>query len=322
MTGDLATGGLMPLQVKNKSLLAKDIYSFELSRADGSDLPEFTAGSHIAVETPGGAMRHYSLSNDPQETHRYVLGIKVERNGRGGSLAMVDKVDEGDTVMVSPPMNEFELLPAPAYILVAGGIGITPIMSMARQLSRIGEVPFKIIYCTRNPEMTAFADELVKPAFDGKITTHHDQGDPAQAFDFWDTFATPGKAHVYCCGPTPLMEEIRGVTGQWPPSAIHFEDFGANKEQSRNDDKPFVVENSRTGKSYEIAPDQTIIEALRAAGEKPPTSCESGTCGTCKTSLIDGEADHRDLVLMGEEKSDYIMICVSRALDDKLVLSW
>ena len=124
MTGDLATGGLMPLQVKNKSLLAKDIYSFELSRADGSDLPEFTAGSHIAVETPGGAMRHYSLSNDPQETHRYVLGIKVERNGRGGSLAMVDKVDEGDTVMVSPPMNEFELLPAPAYILVAGGIGM------------------------------------------------------------------------------------------------------------------------------------------------------------------------------------------------------
>jgi len=322
MIADQETNGLMPLEIKNKSLLAKDIFSFELGRADGSDLPEFTAGAHIAVETPSGAMRHYSLTNDPQETHRYVLGIKAERDGRGGSVAMVDSINEGDIVMVSPPMNEFELLPAPTYILVAGGIGITPIMAMARQLSRNAYIPFQIIYCTRQPEFTAFSDELAGPAFEGKVTIHHDQGDPANAFDFWDTFATPTNAHVYCCGPAPLMEEIRGVTGHWPQTAIHFEDFGAKAGQPKADDKSFVVENSRTGVSYNVAHDQTIIEALRAAGEKPPTSCESGTCGTCKTTLIDGDVDHRDMVLMDEEKSNSIMICVSRARGDKLVLNW
>ncbi len=316
-----ADNELMTLVVTGKAMLAVDICGIELARADGSALPPFEAGAHIAVRTPNGGMRHYSLSNDPAETHRYVLGIKAERDGGGGSAAMVEDLAEGDAIQVSSPQNDFQLVPAPAYILIAGGIGITPIMAMARQLRRT-RTPFKLIYCTRTPETTAFGDELAGADFADHVTLHHDQGDPAQAYDFWDLFETPGKAHVYCCGPSTLMEEVRGVSGHWPPGAIHFEDFASDAAAPQANDTAFVVRRAGTGDVFAVPADRSILEALRSAGENPPTSCESGTCGTCKTALISGRADHRDLVLEESEKKDHIMICVSRALSDELVLDW
>jgi phthalate 4,5-dioxygenase reductase subunit len=313
---------LRPLRIAAKKPLAEDIWLFELVTPDGSDLPAFEAGAHIAVETPSGKRRQYSLCNAPAERHRYVIAVKAERPGRGGSTSLIDGTAEGDELMVCDPENNFRLVDAPDYIFVAGGIGITPIISMIRHLETQGRTNYRLIYCTRAPEVTAFLDELSCADVVGRVTIYHDGGDPDRAFDFWDTFEKPGKGHVYCCGPTPLMEEVRGVTGHWPQSAIHFEDFATDVEAVRPDDRAFTVRHAETGEAIEIPADRTILETLRASGHRVPSSCESGTCGTCKTVLVSGEADHRDMVLTDEEKKDHIMICVSRAVSDELVLKW
>lgn len=309
---------MMELKVAKKSALADGIWLFELVDPAGADLPAFEAGGHVPVETPSGAMRHYSLSNNPVERHRYQIAVKLEPESRGGSRSMVEEVNVGDLLKVDRPGNDFPLDEAPDYLLIAGGIGITPILAMARQLTDRGR-DFRLVYCTRDASQTAFLDVLNSGELKGDITIHHDGGDPDRLFDFWDLLENPSKTHVYCCGPKPLMEEVRGMTGHWPESAVHFEDFQP-VERVRAEDRAFKVTLARSGQVVEVPADCTILEALRLAGVRTTSSCESGTCGTCKTGLLDGMPDHRDMVLMDEEKTDHIMICVSRSADGDLVL--
>jgi len=309
---------MMDLEIRAKREIALGIWEFELVAPDGTDLPPFTAGGHLSIETPSKAMRHYSLSNNPSERHRYVIAVKHEAQSRGGSRSMVKETSVGDRLRVDQPGNDFPLVDAPGYILVAGGIGITPILSMARYLTDQGK-PFILIYCTRSPEMAAYLDVLSGAAVAGEIIIHHDEGDLDQVYDFWEHFELPTKAHVYCCGPAPLMEEVRGMTGHWPEPAVHFEDFKP-VEVVRADDVAFQVHLSKSGKVVEVPADRTVLEALRDAGISVVSSCESGTCGTCKTRYSAGEVDHRDMVLMDEEKSDHVMICVSRAKAGDLTL--
>lgn len=305
----------MELEVTARSDRARDICEFTLARADGSALPPFSPGAHITLETPGGAMRRYSLINEGEDPTSYVIAVKREAKSRGGSKSMHEGVQVGTTLTVEPPENEFELVSAPRYLLIAGGIGITPILSMARKLTSEGK-PFKLIYCTRSAEETAYIEECA--AFPGAIV-HHDNGDIDNFYDFWDHFEEPRAEHVYCCGPAPLMEEIKAISGHWPEGRVHFEDFSAI-DVVREDDTPFKVTIAGSGREVEVPADRSILEALRDAGEQTVSSCESGTCGTCKCRLISGKADHRDLVLMDEEKDDYIMICVSRAKTGDLVV--
>lgn len=307
--------GKMALQVTGRRQLTLDIAEFTLARPKGGQLPGFAPGAHITIETPGGAMRRYSLVNDGTAPDTYVIAVKREAQSRGGSEAMHTQAQPGTQLVVDPPENDFSLVPASKYLLIAGGIGITPILSMARALAAQG-TPFKLIYCTRSPDETAYLDEVA--AIPG-ATVHHDQGDIDNFYDFWDHFETPGTEHVYCCGPAPLMEEIKALSGHWAEGRVHFEDF-AGVEAVRADDTAFSVKLASSGREILVPADRTILEALRDAGEKTVSSCESGTCGTCKCRLISGEADHRDLVLMDEEKSDYIMICVSRAKSGDLVV--
>lgn len=314
---------LMPLRVAVAEPAAKGIQRFELRHPEGAELPPFTAGAHVRVKTPSGAMRQYSLSNDPAERDRYVIAVKREGNGRGGSLSMVDGVRAGQTIEVGEPENLFELDPkAKSFVLIAGGIGITPMMAMARHLLAEDGRPFKLYYLTRDAESTAFLDELRGPDFAPHATLHHDNGDPAQAFDLWPILEKAGSAtgrHVYCCGPTPLMDAVRDMSGHWPASAVHFESFGGDTKPHA-DDQPFEVRLEHSGRTCEVPVGVSILEALRAEGIHVPSSCESGTCGSCKTRLLEGEADHRDLVLLDEEKADHIMVCVSRAKTPCLVL--
>ena len=311
-----------PLRIQRKTCVAEHIYLFELVSPEGGELPPFEAGAHVTLETPNGAHRRYSLCNDPAETHRYVLVIKADPQGRGGSLSLAKETKEGDTLLVSSPGNNFPLQPATEYVFIAGGIGITPIMSMLRELKRRGVENFRLIYCTRNPQGTAFLEELSGPHFAGHVTLHHDNGDPAQVYDLWPLFEKPTGAQFYCCGPTPMLTEIRDMSGHWPGSAIHMEDFGSDIEVHKVDDRAFSVCHADSGECVEIPAHATILETLREKGHRLPSSCESGTCGTCKTPLLEGEADHRDMVLSEEEKKQFIMICVSRALSEKLVLRW
>lgn len=309
---------MMDLVIRGKREIAEGIWEFELTAADGSGLPPFTAGGHLSLETPSKAMRHYSLSNICTERHRYVIAVKHEPDSRGGSRSMVEETEIGSTLKVDQPGNDFPLVDAPTYVLIAGGIGITPILSMARQLSAEGK-PFQVIYCTRSAQQAAYLDVLHSDEITGDVIIHHDGGDLDQVYDFWDHFERPSNAHIYCCGPKPLMEEVRGMTGHWPESAVHFEDFKP-VEVVRADDVAFQVHLSQSGKTLTVPADRTILETVREAGVSAVSSCESGTCGTCKTRYSAGVVEHRDMVLMPEEKSSCIMICVSRAKEGDLTL--
>ena len=312
---------LRALRVTRKAEIARDIHLFELRDPDGGLLPAFEAGSHLPVQVPGGAMRHYSLCGDPQDTARWQLAVKREAQGRGGSRRLVDEVAQGDTLMVGEPANLFALSEkARSFILVAGGIGITPMMAMLHALRAEGLRPFKLYYFSRDPQGAAFLQELADPELAGRVVIHHDHGDPARSYDLWKIFEkVSAGAHVYCCGPQGLMDAVRDMTGHWPDSAIHFESFGADTKP-RADDQPFEVELRRSGLRLSVPADRTLLDTLRQAQVAVPSSCESGTCGSCKVRLLEGQADHRDLVLMEEEKGDHIMVCVSRACSPTLVL--
>lgn len=313
-----ANSGLIQSKVAARRAIAAGIEEFVLEPVGGGWLPPFEAGAHITVKTPSGAMRRYSLVGPGEEKpERYVIAVKREPESRGGSASMHAQAGVGSELAIEPPENSFPLGEAPAYLLIAGGIGITPIYAMAQALVARGK-PFELIYCARSATETAYAEELA--ALCGSaLTLHHDGGDPEKIYDFWDHFAEPRNMHVYCCGPHPLMEEIKGISGHWPEGRVNFEDFKP-VEIVRADDEPFEVELVRAGRTVSVPADRSILEALRDAGFRTVSSCESGTCGTCKTGLLAGDADHRDMVLMEEEKADRIMICVSRSRGGRLVL--
>ncbi|MFW5654448.1 MAG: PDR/VanB family oxidoreductase [Roseicyclus sp.] len=305
------------MRVAARRALTGDIVEFTLEPVAGGALPRFTPGAHVTVKTPSGAMRRYSLIGDGESPETYRIAVKREPASRGGSASMHDEATEGTALLVEAPENEFELVEAPEYLLVAGGIGITPIYAMAEALDRRGK-PFRLIYLTRSAGEAAYADELLR-AFGDRLTLHHDEGREENFYDFWETFEKPTKAHVYCCGPAALMEEVEAVSGHWPEDAIHFEDFKP-VEVVRADDRAFEVDLARSGRTITVPADRSILEALRDAGIATVSSCESGTCGTCRTRLMDGDADHRDMVLTEEDRERNIMICVSRAKAGRLVL--
>jgi len=321
MADEFSTSETMTLHVARKDEIARGIDLFELKRPDGGELPQFTAGAHVSIKVPNGLIRKYSLCNDPAERGRYQMAVKREEAGRGGSLSLIENTKAGDALIVSSPVNDFELARnAQAFVFIAGGIGITPIMAMMRTLNSIEGKQYKLYYCTRSPEFTAFRDELDAPEFKGQVFIHHDDGDPARALDIWPIVEErKNRAHLYCCGPRPLMQAVRDMTGHWSSAAIHFEAF-SEAEKQKPDDKPFIVKLARSGESFEVPVGTTILEALRAKGHEVPSSCESGTCGTCRTKLLSGEADHRDLVLAEHERGDQIMICVSRARSPEIVI--
>jgi phthalate 4,5-dioxygenase reductase subunit len=311
------TQELMPLVVTARRQLTPSIAEFTLTCASGGTLPDFTPGSHIAIQTPSGAMRRYSLVNDGAEPGSYVIAVKREPASRGGSLSMHNQAMINTPLQVEKPQNDFALARGEKYLLIAGGIGITPILSMARALSR-GNKKFRLIYCTRSVDETAYLDEI-NADFTQNLCLHHDNGDPERLYDFWDDMEKPDNSQVYCCGPASLMEELRSVSGHWPDGRIHFEDFKP-VEVVRPDDSLFNVTIASTSQTITVPADRTILEALRDAGIKQVSSCESGTCGTCKMRLLEGKVDHRDMVLMEDEKMDHIMICVSRPVTGDLVI--
>lgn len=310
----------MPLSVAAISDVALGIRSFELIQPDGSELPPFTAGSHIKIQTPNGFLRKYSLCNDPAERHRYVIAVKRDHNGQGGSVSMHADLKVGDVLPTSLPDNAFPLVEnARSYVFIAGGIGITPILSMIRSFGDLPPAPWRLYYLTRSPETTAFLQELTNSDLKRNVVIHHDHGDPKHAYDLWPVLQKPNTGHVYCCGPKGLMESVRDMTGHWSRTNIHFESFNEGGGV-KVDDKPFLVRLARSGLEFEVPVGKSILAVLREHGCNAASSCESGTCGTCRTALLEGEADHRDMVLYPEEMESQIMICVSRAKSERLVI--
>jgi phthalate 4,5-dioxygenase reductase subunit len=309
----------MPLRVARKVVVARDITYFELRDPSGAALPPYTPGAHLTVELPGGARRNYSLCGDCADQSVYPIAVKRDAAGRGGSMTMTDQVEEGDLLQVSAPRNNFELHPrASSFLFIAGGIGITPILSMMRYLRRMGSKPFRLIYITRDAEGSAFLEAL-QGEFAEHVQVHHTREGTPQPLDLWPVFENPTAEHVYCCGPRPLMDAVADMSGHWPTGNIHFESFGVDAAVNATN-TAFDVRLARSGAKVHVEAEESLLDALRRCGVRVASSCESGTCGTCRTGLLEGEAEHRDMVLLEEERPHQIMVCVSRAVSAELVL--
>jgi ferredoxin-NADP reductase len=297
---------------------AEDTNLYELVRPDGAPLPSAEPGAHVDLHLPNGMTRQYSLVIPDASPRSYTLGIKRDPNSRGGSRYIFDELTAGQALTISAPRNHFALAAgAPHHVLIAGGIGITPIHAMAQKL-RGDAAAFELHYAGRSRNQLAFRDELANAAFSH---LHCDDEHGGALLDLARVIAlAPQGSHFYCCGPAPMLEAFRAVTAAIPQQRVHFESFAPTAEASRVGG--FIVQLARSGREIFVPPGQSILETLREAGLTLDSSCQEGICGVCETKVISGIPDHRDAVLSEHEHAanDSMMICCSGCKGDRLVL--
>lgn len=316
--------GILSVRVSAKNIEAADICSFELVEREGRQLPAFAAGSHVDVQLKGGLTRQYSLCNDPSESHRYIIAVLRDVNSRGGSKAMHDEVNVGDVITISSPKNHFQLAHgAERSLLLAGGIGVTPILCMAERLAAT-EADFEMHYCARSRDRMAFRGRIGASTFASRVRFHLDDEQPQQKLDLDALLAPPPSGtHLYVCGPKGFMDAVLSIArkNSWPEDRLHCEFFAAGVSTSV-DGEAFRVRLASSGKVVVVPADKTVVQALAEHGVEVPTSCEQGVCGTCLTRVLEGEPDHRDLFLTPQEHAvnDQFTPCCSRAKSAMLVL--
>lgn len=317
--------GQLEVRVARKTREAQDIISFELVAAGGGALPAFTAGAHVEVQLPfvrPGLARPYSLYGDPDDAACYRIAVLREPGSRGGSLAMHEAVHEGSVLRITSPRNQFALAPnARKHLLMAGGIGVTPLLSMAQTLAASG-ADFEFHYAARSHERLAFAHLLAQAAFAPCVHIHLDDGAPHQRLDLPRLLSAPDLGrHLYVCGPSGFMDAVvaQALRGGWSDACIHLERFAAQAPSAAG---AFELELASDGRVIQVAADQTALQALVAAGVDVPSSCEQGVCGTCLTRVVSGEPDHHDQYLTPEEQAanDQFLPCCSRARSPRLVV--
>jgi vanillate O-demethylase ferredoxin subunit len=300
-----------------------DIKSFELVRTDGSALPAWSAGAHIDVRLDDETVRQYSLCGAPGARDAYRIAVKNAPDSRGGSRAMHQCVGVGDTLVIGGPRNHFALVEdARHHVLIAAGIGITPLYAMAQQLQARG-ASYELHYFTRSTAQTAFHAELSSEPYAGHVHFHHGVGDRLHGLLRQLLGPCPQGHHLYMCGPRRFTQVVDEVTaGIWPPEAIHVEYFGTDPAASAAPSHAFEVRLQRSRCTIPVPAGASIVDALGAHGIEVATSCREGVCGTCMTGVIAGTPDHRDAFLSEKERKagDKIMLCVSRAKSRQLVL--
>lgn len=314
----------MTVRVARRNIEADGIVSFELASLDGRDLPAFDAGSHIDVYLPAGQVRQYSLCSAPHERSRYQIAVLREAQSRGGSAGMHDVIREGDELRVSMPRNHFALASGPAnHLLLAGGIGLTPLLCMAQHLDRSGG-DFELHYCARTRSRAAFLGRLANASWAPRVQYHFDDEEAHQRLHL-DAVLKEASAetHLYVCGPQGFMNAVLEAARAigWPENRLHYEFFSAPAVDTSSDGA-FEVCLARLGKTVTVPADRSVTQALAEAGVDVPVSCEQGICGTCVTRVLDGEPEHRDLFLSPEEqtRNDQFLPCCSRSKSRRLVL--
>ncbi|MCR4264586.1 PDR/VanB family oxidoreductase [Nitratireductor sp. ZSWI3] len=318
--------GELRLKVRKTQAPTAQIRTLELVAEAGGSLPGYAAGAHIRVTLPDGSDRHYSLVNvhaapgATRSPEAYRLGVRLEEESKGGSRFM-HGLKEGDVITASMPRNDFALADTDApVLLIAGGIGVTPLISMAAEL-KAKEHPFDFHYAGRSRPMLAFVDELT--AIDaGKLSIHCDD-EPDNSIDLKALIGqAPANAHIYVCGPRGMIEAVRETAHArgFAKDHVHFELFEA--PQTETGDKAFEVEISSTGQVFTVPPGKSIIEVLEAEGVDLLYDCQRGDCGICQTTVLEGIPDHRDVILTDDERAanNVMQICVSRAKSERLVL--
>jgi len=320
----MASPTWLTLEVTDLRSEAKDVLVIELRDRAGAELPRFAAGAHLEVHLGNGLIRHYSLCNDPAETRRYCIGVGLARESRGGSRFIHRSLRVGMTLKVGPPRNHFPLEDcAPEYAFIAGGIGITPIMAMIRTCEALGR-PWRLFYCARNRQRTAFYEEL-QAIGASRCHFHFDDEQDGRLFDAAAALSSvPDAAHVYTCGPAPLMSAVQAAATHRPAERVHFEWFSgaAAADTSAASDRPFTIVLARSGRRLEVPPGRSILEILEDNGEGIPSACREGLCATCRIGVVSGTPEHRDQVLTEGEKQagKDIIACVSRSRSEVLEL--
>ncbi len=308
---------------------ADGILGLVLADPHGAELPAWAPGAHISVTLPSGLIRQYSLCGDPEDRHSYRISVLRTATSRGGSEEIHRTERVGWRLQVGGPHNRFPLVPASRYVFIAGGIGITPLLPMLRQLAaRPGSPPWSLLYGGQSLSTMAFRREIAELQSD-EVTLWpqdtHGLPDLGQALNG----LPPGTA-VYCCGPEGLLHQVQTLVDGWlPPDALHTERFlpstasdDAAGEPDSTGDTEFEVELARSGIALRVPADRTLLDAVREAAPAVPSSCEEGLCGTCETKVLEGTPDHRDSVLNEAERAAgaTMMICVGRAQSARLVL--
>jgi vanillate O-demethylase ferredoxin subunit len=312
------------LRVAARRQETEDIVTFDLVDSQGGDLESFTAGAHIDIEAAPGLVRQYSLLNDPAERHRYRIGVLRDSASRGGSKAM-HRLAVGDIVYIAGPRNHFELHPGAHHTwLLAGGIGVTPLLCMAQQLYR-DNGQFTFDYCVRSPAQAAYVGELQAGPFAVSVHVHYDDGADQQRLHIDERLAAMAPdTHIYICGPAGFMAWCIAAAARAgvPESQVHVEYFKAAEQADKNTEIEFDIKLASSGATLKIPKDASILSVLRNHGISVPASCETGVCGTCLTYVLAGKPDHRDVYLSKEERAagDVILPCCSRALSPLLVL--
>nr|ABS81535.1 ortho-benzoquinone reductase [Alcaligenes sp. NyZ215] len=312
----------MDVRVASLNVEADDIVSLELMPSDGEPLPSFSAGSHIDLKLPNGLIRQYSLCNDSSEKNRYQIAVLLDPATRGGSASVHRDIKVNQIINISKPRQNFPLIDARYSILIAGGIGVTPLLSMAKRLDRT-DASFEMHYCTRSSSRTAFTQHIRTASFADRVHFHYDDGDQTQKFDIDSVFVERNSdAHIYVCGPSGFMDFVINSAKDrgWPNEQIHFEYF--SREVIANDHTQFKVEVASSGQRFDIPADRSIVSVLEENGIEIPVSCEQGICGTCVTRVLEGVPDHRDTFFSDaeKEKNDQITPCCSRARTPLLIL--
>ncbi|TJZ55462.1 oxidoreductase [Streptomyces piniterrae] len=291
-------------------------------RLEGTELPSWEPGAHIDLVLPSGTVRQYSLCGEPATPGSYTIATRLIEDGRGGSREVHEQLHEGTVVEVRGPRNRFPLGDSHAYVFIAGGIGITPILPMLRQAEREG-VPWRLLYGGRSRASMPFLAEIEKLAGAGTdrvtVVAEDEDGRPDLAAVL---AGAPPYAAVYCCGPEPLMDAVAALLPDGPDApTLHTERFAPAAPAPAGGSAPFEVELRRTGRTVSVPSDTSVLRAIRdQALPDLPYSCEQGFCGTCQQRVLAGEVDHRDDLLTDAERDDSLLICVSRARGDRLVL--
>lgn len=313
---------LMEVRVVQKVLEAVDICSLELASVSGEPLPPFSAGAHIDLHI-GGFVRQYSLCNNPAQQHRYQVAVLRDPNSRGGSAAVHARLAPEQIVQISAPRNHFSLKEdAPHSLLLAAGVGVTPLLSMAERLADSG-APFTMHYSARSRDRTAFRRRIEQSAFAGAVHFHFDEDGPDQKLDLGAVLReAPAGTHLYTCGPAGFLSHVLQTARDhaWPEDRLHCEYFSA--APSTLPQGAFEVCIASSGKRHVVAAEETVVETLAREGITVPVSCGQGVCGTCLTGVLSGIPDHRDMFLSAQEQSrnDQFAPCCSRAHSPCLTL--
>jgi vanillate O-demethylase ferredoxin subunit len=309
------------LRLRQIRLEAEDICSYEFVAADSGALPPFRAGAHINLHLPQGRIRSYSLANPPHDAGRYLVAVQREARGRGGSLWMHDALRVGQVLLSSVPIHDFHLIDdATTSVFIAGGIGITPLLSMIGRLQALGR-PWTLHYASRSPERTAFMAELA--ALDqGRGRVHHcfSSAGPERLDIAAIVAQAPADSHLYCCGPARMIEAFVAATRDRPATNVHYERFAA--EQAPVLEGGYTVVLQRSGRRLAVPAGKTLLDALLDEGVAVTYACSNGICGACLTRVVAGRPDHRGDFLSEEQRrvGDCMLLCCSGSLTAELVL--